>query len=908
MLKCERVKMDRRKVAPKPDLAITEAWGSPTKPQMPKNPSLSYSKCNCCPYGYHIDVDFVKYCEALANEKYVRQLKQLHKDRKKQRKSMEIELGRQNIEQNQSNIRFVDPLQSTDYYKQHFGYLTQQTKPPCQLKRNSVHSGEGNERFNQHFGAESVRNEPERCFVDSAYDNGCLGENYVVYPPDVVNLGRKELEDPLKDAVDDFEEAYRVSTLERKRNRYPVDLLNVTGQNCLSFSSSSDSDTCILLSNDDEDLAPAGRYRSDSLSSLSTISTIHNNQSETDNYYYPNSPSIHMENTLASFDQSSAQVSSVNGPVSPLLLQNIRQQMAVSLQRMKELEEQAKAVPVLQVKLAVLKEEKRLLMLQLKAKDKQNVVIDSLSRKFRSVGVNCSALTRDVSVNHVSVETVSSSTDAKPLDPCLSCLQSQKKQKLTVELVGVDSIEPRQCSECLRRQKKVLKTASTMAKVDSVCKSTDTKVDLSSVEVQVRTPTRANSSQTDEHKVEVQTRNVLTETDKVLKKHFGCLFQPQTSDKSSLAKFEIEDKKTVGVECNLSLDNVTTCHKCGRSKQLGEDSSSEDDSSEEEEGSSPDEASYDSIHGTITHECGDDEAIRQGRPGAVMFTPKQKLTLTDELKESFTRLNLLLEKDKSVAAEDEEMKLMKDEWFKASSQKDSQGELVEEWLDAMEAVSPNFLSAVVNMSDSSGNTALHYAISHSNFDVVSLLLDSKVCDVNKSNKAGYNCIMLSSLVTVKEGIHLSVLKRLFKLSDVNSKAAEHGQTALILAASHGKVDMVRILHDAGADVNIQDKDGSSALMCASEHGHINVVRYLLAQPECQPNLVDNDGSNALSIAIEAGHKDIGLLIYAQTSFSRGSSPSSSIRRKSSTYSTSSSPLPTPPYSPVKSRKSTSSIQ
>lgn len=47
----------------------------------------------------------------------------------------------------------------------------------------------------------------------------------------------------------------------------------------------------------------------------------------------------------------------------------IREAMAVSLQRLKELEEQVKAIPVLQVRISVLKEEKRLLALQQKAKE-----------------------------------------------------------------------------------------------------------------------------------------------------------------------------------------------------------------------------------------------------------------------------------------------------------------------------------------------------------------------------------------------------------------------------------------------------------------------------------------------------------------------------------------------------------
>ena len=50
-------------------------------------------------------------------------------------------------------------------------------------------------------------------------------------------------------------------------------------------------------------------------------------------------------------------------------LRNIREQMAKSLAKLKEYEKQVEAIPVLQVKLSVLKEEKRLLMLQLKQRE-----------------------------------------------------------------------------------------------------------------------------------------------------------------------------------------------------------------------------------------------------------------------------------------------------------------------------------------------------------------------------------------------------------------------------------------------------------------------------------------------------------------------------------------------------------
>lgn len=130
--------------------------------------------------------------------------------------------------------------------------------------------------------------------------------------------------------------------------------------------------------------------------------------------------------------------------------------------------------------------------------------------------------------------------------------------------------------------------------------------------------------------------------------------------------------------------------------------------------------------------------------------------------------------------------------------------------------------------------------------------------------------MLVSLAQLRNDTDKDVVKRLLQLGDINVKAAQNGQTALMLAVSHGRLDMVKLLAEAGADANIQDNDGSTALMCASEHGHIGIVKYLLSQSDINVMLVDNDGSNALGVAMEANHRDIGLLLYA--SISRGSSP------------------------------------
>uniref|UniRef100_A0A663FB39 Uncharacterized protein n=1 Tax=Aquila chrysaetos chrysaetos TaxID=223781 RepID=A0A663FB39_AQUCH len=212
------------------------------------------------------------------------------------------------------------------------------------------------------------------------------------------------------------------------------------------------------------------------------------------------------------------------------------------------------------------------------------------------------------------------------------------------------------------------------------------------------------------------------------------------------------------------------------------------------------------------------------------------------------------------------------EWFRVSSQKSAVPEMVGDYITAFEEISPAVLRHIINMADGNGNTALHYSVSHSNFEIVKLLLDANVCNVNHQNKAGYTPIMLAALAAVEAEKDMRIVEELFSCGDVNAKASQAGQTALMLAVSHGRIDMVKALLACGADVNIQDDEGSTALMCASEHGHVEIVKLLLAQPGCNGTLEDNDGSTALSIALEAGHKDIAVLLYAHVNFSKTQSP------------------------------------
>lgn len=64
------------------------------------------------------------------------------------------------------------------------------------------------------------------------------------------------------------------------------------------------------------------------------------------------------------------------------------------------------------------------------------------------------------------------------------------------------------------------------------------------------------------------------------------------------------------------------------------------------------------------------------------------------------------------------------EWFQVSSRNSSSPEVVAAYLEVLEAIQPQLLAMVVNLADRNGNTALHYSVSHSNFPIAKLLLDT----------------------------------------------------------------------------------------------------------------------------------------------------------------------------------------
>ena len=98
-------------------------------------------------------------------------------------------------------------------------------------------------------------------------------------------------------------------------------------------------------------------------------------------------------------------------------------------------------------------------------------------------------------------------------------------------------------------------------------------------------------------------------------------------------------------------------------------------------------------------------------------------------------------------------------------------------------------------------------------------------------------------------------------ADINSKDG-HGQTALMNAAHAGQVELVRLLIEKGADLDVTAKYNLSALMLALIARHADTAR-LLIEAGADVNIRssrDFHGKTALHLAESGGHSELAALL------------------------------------------------
>ncbi|KAL4713431.1 hypothetical protein ACJJTC_010416 [Scirpophaga incertulas] len=132
--------------------------------------------------------------------------------------------------------------------------------------------------------------------------------------------------------------------------------------------------------------------------------------------------------------------------------------------------------------------------------------------------------------------------------------------------------------------------------------------------------------------------------------------------------------------------------------------------------------------------------------------------------------------------------------------------------------------AGVNVQDDNGYTPLHHACLNGHSDIVRILLsvDASPCVVDKKGATPLH------LAAWKGDSNVVAMLLAHKNPPVNidEKTSDH-ETALLIAAHFGYVDVVAQLMDRGADVTIRNIKDESALDLAAQYGRLETVQHLL---------------------------------------------------------------------------------
>ena len=158
-------------------------------------------------------------------------------------------------------------------------------------------------------------------------------------------------------------------------------------------------------------------------------------------------------------------------------------------------------------------------------------------------------------------------------------------------------------------------------------------------------------------------------------------------------------------------------------------------------------------------------------------------------------------------------------------------------------------NADVDARQGDGATALHWAAYLDDAETASALIRAGA-DVHAANDFGVTPLALAA----RNG-NAAVIAQLLAAGVAPNdprQAVNAGETPLMRAARAGQVDAVRVLADAGADIDAQENwNGQSALMWAGAEGHVPVVETLIALG-ADIRARSNSGATPLLFAVRQG--------------------------------------------------------
>jgi len=130
-------------------------------------------------------------------------------------------------------------------------------------------------------------------------------------------------------------------------------------------------------------------------------------------------------------------------------------------------------------------------------------------------------------------------------------------------------------------------------------------------------------------------------------------------------------------------------------------------------------------------------------------------------------------------------------------------------------------------------------------------------EIKELIKTGKSEAIQNALVAAAMNDDITIVKKLLKKrgDDINVNAVDgDGDTLLYVASEKGNVDLVKVLIDAGSDVDQgRPTDGVSPLWMASQNGNVDTVKVLIKAGGNVNQARTTDGISPLFIVSEKGN-------------------------------------------------------
>ena len=157
----------------------------------------------------------------------------------------------------------------------------------------------------------------------------------------------------------------------------------------------------------------------------------------------------------------------------------------------------------------------------------------------------------------------------------------------------------------------------------------------------------------------------------------------------------------------------------------------------------------------------------------------------------------------------------------------------------------------INLTDSIGNTALHFAVKENYIDNVKELLARREIDVNIKNEDGKTPLQIAV-----NNNNSDIVVLLLKRDDINFQNYEdHEDPPLQIAIEKNNLDIVKLFL-AHPNINVNFKNRDSPLHIATAINQTDIVKELLAHPNINVNIQNENKDTPLHFAVKESYIDI----------------------------------------------------